>query len=314
MHTARQLVGRCSGARCSQIQSMSLGTRAGAASGSASEDRFAFVHAELEKHDLIAHSREALRCLGKDQDSVRLHLPSSASSSAVHASWTASGLALSHIAVVEIHNPAARNALSGKMMAQLADIVTQLEDPAVHSRLNAVVLTGTGGWFCAGADLQVAKQELSSSAAGTAMGTLMVDTLTRFRRLPLVSVALVEGGAYGGGAELSTACDFRIMEKSAVIQFVQAKMGVSPGWGGGARLYKLVGRQQALRLLCAAEKVTSTRAVAIQLVDSLFDKENETAASAVGSFLVPFDSVPSGTREHFMLIELELILTGDNYW
>lgn len=296
MHATRQLVGS-RGARCTQIQIMSFGARTDGASGSAT-DRFAFVHAELEKHDLIAHSREALRSLGKDEDAVRLILPSSPS--AVHTSWAASGLLLPHTAVIEIHNPTARNALSGKMMAQLADIVTQLEDPVVRSRLNAVVLTGTGGWFCAGADLQVAKQELSSSTAGTAMGTLMVDTLTRFRRLPLVSVALIEGGAYGGGAELSTACDFRIMEKSAVIQFVQAKMGVSPGWGGGARLYKLVGRQQALRLLCAAEKVTSTRAVDIRLVDSVFDKENETAASVVGNFLAPFDAVPSGKLKYII--------------
>lgn len=288
--SARQLLRRCGG-RYTQIQSMSVGTRAGEAVGSTS-NRFAFVHAELEKHDLIAHSREALRSLGKDEHAIRLSLPSS--SSAVHSSWAASGLALQRTAVIEIHNPAARNALSGKMMAQLADIVTQLEDPVVHSRLNAVVLTGTGSWFCAGADLQVAKQELSSSDAGTAMGTLMVDTLTRFRRLPLVSVALIEGGAYGGGAELSTACDFRIMEQSAVIQFVQAKMGVSPGWGGGARLYKLLGRQNALRLLCAAEKVTATRAIDIRLVDSLFDTQKETAASAVGTFLAPFDVVPSG--------------------
>ncbi|DAZ95485.1 TPA: hypothetical protein N0F65_001965 [Lagenidium giganteum] len=243
---------------------------------------FDFVHHAQSHEDLVVKSRETLRYLGREHDHVRLRLPAQSPSTS-HA--------LPRTAFIELDNVAARNALSGKMMAELADMVRQLEDPEVHGALNAVVLRGTGGWFCAGADLQVAKKELSSQDAGTAMGALMVDTLTRFRRLPLVSVAVIEGGAFGGGAELATACDFRLIENSAVIQFVQSRMGVSPGWGGGARLLKLVGRQHALRLLCTADKLTAAKAEGLGLVDGVFDKDQVTAETAITEFLSPFNKV-----------------------
>lgn len=265
-----------------------------------SRSLFSFVNdSNLGRDAVVARSRETLRELGKSDDHVMLHLPFSPSPDGekgglvVHSTRLPVGLdKLKKTAVVEVHNPSARNALSGKMMAELADIVTLLEDPEVHRKLNAVVLRGTEGWFCAGADLRVARQELSSSDAGAAMGALMVDTLTRFRRLPLVSVACIEGGAFGGGAELATACDFRVMERDAVIQFVQARMGVVPGWGGGARLYKIVGRQNALRLLCTSEKLTSERASALSLVDEVFTAQTqEDLDSAINSFVAPFDII-----------------------
>ncbi|GAB9476273.1 Ethylmalonyl-coa decarboxylase [Globisporangium polare] len=111
-----------------------------------------------------------LRQMGRTDDTLRLHLPSSSSSSsnAIHESLTYLGLdALQKVAMVEIHNPSVRNALSGTMMAELADIVTRLEDPLVHSGLNTVILKGTGGWFSAGADLRVAQKQLTSNEAGT---------------------------------------------------------------------------------------------------------------------------------------------------
>ncbi|KAL3666677.1 hypothetical protein V7S43_008306 [Phytophthora oleae] len=265
-----------------------------------SRGAFSFINDTDQDQDaLVALSRGALRELGKHDDHVALHLPFSLPSNdrkdawPVHSTRLPSGLdSLQKTAVLEIYNPSARNALSGKMMAQLADVVALLEDPNVHDKLNAVVLRGTGGWFCAGADLRVARQELNSPEAGAAMGALMVDTLTRFRRLPLVSVAAIEGGAFGGGAELATACDFRIVESNAVIQFVQSRMGVVPGWGGGARLYKIVGRKNALRLLCTAEKISSGRAIQLNLADEDFNAiSEEDSNAAITSFVEPFDVI-----------------------
>ncbi|KAG1697500.1 hypothetical protein DVH05_015948 [Phytophthora capsici] len=260
---------------------------------------FSFINdPNQDQEALVALSRESLRDLGKHDDHVRLHLPFALSPHdhkddlPVHSTCLPSGLdSLQKTAVLEIHNPSARNALSGKMMAQLSDAVALLENPKVHDKLNAVVLRGTGGWFCAGADLRVARQELNSPEAGAAMGALMVDTLTRFRRLPLVSVAVIEGGAFGGGAELTTACDFRIIENNAVIQFVQSRMGVVPGWGGGARLYKIVGRRNALRLLCTAEKVSSDRAIQLNLADEVFSVSKRDSSAAITSFVEPFDVI-----------------------
>ncbi|ETM38237.1 hypothetical protein, variant 1 [Phytophthora nicotianae] len=261
---------------------------------------FSFINdSEQDGKSLVALSREALRGLGKRDDHVTLHLPflpspaGSKNTLPVQSTRLPLGFeTLQKTAVLEIDNPSARNALSGNMMAQLADIVTLLEDPKVHDKLNVVVLRGTGGWFCAGADLRVARDELNSREAGAAMGALMVDTLTRFRRLPLVSIAAIEGGAFGGGAELATACDFRIIEGNAVIQFVQSRMGVIPGWGGGARLYKIVGRQNALRLLCTTERISPDRALQLKLVDEIFfATDEESSNTGITSFVEAFDAI-----------------------
>lgn len=259
---------------------------------------FAFVNELAGDHNnLVSHSREVLRHLHRNDDRIVLYLPFVYTSATidVHSSLPMELQSLHQTAVIEIHSPAARNALSGKMMAEMADAVSILEDSEVSTKLNAVVLKGTDGWFCAGADLKIAKHDMTLPEAGAAMGKLMTDTLTRLRRLPLVSVACVEGGAYGGGAELAAACDFRIVETSAVIQFVQAHMGVSPAWSGGVWLYKLVGRAQALRLLCTVEKVSAQQALKLKLADDTFDATIWGASTAICTFVAPFDAIPSGT-------------------
>lgn len=67
--------------------------------------------------------------------------------------------------------------------------------------------------------------------------------------------------------QLITACDFRLMSKDAEIRFIQVKMGLTPGWGGGARLVKLLGKQKALQLLGKGEKVDLSYGHQLGLVD-----------------------------------------------
>jgi len=170
------------------------------------------------------------------------------------------------LATVTLKNYEQRNSLTGKMMVELAEAVDQLE---LEQSCTGLVLKGEGGAFCSGANLQLARDFLVTSEHGGAMCELMTDTLTRLRRLPMVSVAAIEGAAVGGGAELTTACDFRIISRAAAVQFVQAKMGVSTGWGGAGRLVGLVGRREALKLLCWAPKLTAEQAKEIRLMDEV---------------------------------------------
>ncbi|ETV82952.1 hypothetical protein, variant 2 [Aphanomyces astaci] len=125
------------------------------------------------------------------------------------------------------------------------------------------------------------------------MSRVMTHALTRLRRLPFPSVAVVEGAAIGGGAEITTACDFRVLARSASIQFVHGRMGVSPGWGGGARLVQLVGRQRALRLLGRTEKVAAADAEVLGLADAVVE-DNAVDAGAV-SFVRPLNAHAPGT-------------------
>ena len=78
---------------------------------------------------------------------------------------------------------------------------------------------------------------------------LMQHNLARLQSLPLITVAYVEGMALGGGAELMTACDYRLARENAKIGFVQVRIGITTVWGGGARLVQLIGYNKALNLL-----------------------------------------------------------------
>ncbi|KAF8925002.1 enoyl CoA hydratase domain-containing protein 1 [Haplosporangium gracile] len=204
------------------------------------------------------------------------------------------------LALLTLTNPDKHNALTGKMMAELADCVDLLEtvtDPkqrekegreveedvrellkgsglvlkkggvavqkldqdtlkALKDGLVSVIVTGSQyKSYCAGLDLSAAKTTLLTPQAGSEMSALMVSTLTRFMRLPLISIAAIEKAAIGGGAEMTTFCDHRCITDQAKIQFVQTQMGVVTGWGGASRLLNLVSRSQALRLLGSAEPI-----------------------------------------------------------
>ncbi|KAG7256066.1 hypothetical protein CRUP_008080, partial [Coryphaenoides rupestris] len=116
-------------------------------------------------------------------------------------------------------------------------------------------------------------------------------------RLPLVSVALVEGRALGGGAELTTACDFRLVTRDSRIQFVHKHMGLVPGWGGAARLVPIVGGRHALRLLAGALNVDPEAALQIGLADGLLEEEEEEGPSALQQAQAWLSSYTQGPAE-----------------
>ena len=130
-----------------------------------------------------------------------------------------------------------------------------------------VVLAGVGRTFCSGGDLETIFKLDKNHAE--AMCMFMHTLTTRLLNLPLVSLAALDGHAIGGGAELATACDFRIMTSKAKIGFVQAKLNVSPGWGGGTRLVKLIGRTNALRLLISGIVIDANKALEYGMIDEI---------------------------------------------
>ncbi|XP_078590102.1 ethylmalonyl-CoA decarboxylase-like [Branchiostoma floridae x Branchiostoma japonicum] len=167
----------------------------------------------------------------------------------------------SGLAVLTLNNPERLNAVTGNMMLQLADIVNDLKD---WRGGKALIVHGKGHTFCPGADLNMVRNMLDSKQ-GREMCAFMHKTLTELHRLPLISVAAIDGHAIGGGSELCTATDFRVMTERANIRFIHALMGVVPGWGGGTRLTRLVGRTKALDLLLSGRSIGSEEALEIGL-------------------------------------------------
>jgi len=186
-----------------------------------------------------------------------------------------------------ISNPKHHNAVTGKMMAEFADAADTLSTWGGAF----LVVQGDGGQFCAGADLALVGKEFSSPENVRAMSDVMVRALNQIRTASYVSIAVIEGAAIGGGAEVTTACDFRLMSERAHLEFRQGQFGVSPGWGGSGRLVEIAGPQMALEILIRSATQTPDYWRSIGLVNQLFPEG--TSEAAITAWLAESEHVPT---------------------
>ena len=249
-------------------------------------------------------ARELVQSLVRTDDSghVRVHLNPGTSALTESESAVNKGPGLSDcvapddlpagVAEIVVSNPSRRNAITARAAIDFAQALDELEAWSASGAVSAVIVRGASGacdaaaasgstagaardargagaaFFCAGMDLGLAGS-LSREEA-LAVCELMSSTLRRLHGLGAVSIAAIEGGAFGGGAELSTACDHRVAGGDDVaVRFVHASMGLVPGWGGAGRLTGLVGRTAALRLLTTARRCGAQEALRIGLVDEV---------------------------------------------
>jgi ethylmalonyl-CoA/methylmalonyl-CoA decarboxylase len=185
-------------------------------------------------------------------------------------------------------NPAARGALSLRMMLQLAAVSLTSFPP----RMGLLLRGGAPGSFCAGGDLRAVRARLGAPAGGAAMHTIMVGALQRILARDAPVVALVEGPALGGGAELCTWADEVLMGDGAQIGFPQLRLGLSPGWGGGVRLIRRVGAGEAARLLRRGGPISADHAYRIGLADEIVALPEAEARAE--SALDRLSALPSG--------------------
>lgn len=195
-------------------------------------------------------------------------------------------------AEIAIDNPAARNALTPGMMADLGGIVEELEhfDAGVAVLIRGVESASGARAFCAGGHLGAVQRSLLDADAAAGMCAWMTGLLDRLAGLPMVVVAAVEGAALGGGAELLTVADYVVAGDDARIGFVHAALGVSPGWGGARRLVGRVGGRRAVGLLARAERLDPRRARDIGLVDEVVRAGEAVAAAR--RWLEPVEACP----------------------
>ena len=152
------------------------------------------------------------------------------------------------------------NALSGELLAELAEVAEGLaKDPD----LKAVVVTGTGKVFAAGAEI--------GQLQGVAKGP---DVLANFRRaldglaaIPRPVIAAISGYALGGGLEVALACDLRLASESARLGVPEIALGVFPGAGATQRLPRLIGPARAKEMIWTGRHVRAAEALAMGLVD-----------------------------------------------
>jgi 3-hydroxyacyl-CoA dehydrogenase len=166
------------------------------------------------------------------------------------------------IAVLSLANPPV-NALSLAVREALAEALRRaLADRAV----SAVVLTGAGSLFAAGADIHEVTSALVLKAP------LTRDLATQIEQANKPVIAAIAGVALGGGFELALACHWRIAARPARVGLPQVKLGLMPGAGGTLRFTRLAGPQAALEALTRGEQIPAARALELGLLDELADE------------------------------------------
>jgi enoyl-CoA hydratase len=170
------------------------------------------------------------------------------------------------IGILRVNRPNSLNALNWDAQEQFALAIEQAHTDHTNGDLRALIITGTGDRvFVAGGDI---KEHIGHLDVETArrLNRIMGNALPRLTQLPCPTVAAINGDAYGGGCEIITACDLRYMVDTARLHFVQVKVGLTTGWGGAARLVRLIGQSRALEILLSGRNLTSEEAYQIGLI------------------------------------------------
>ncbi|HEX6004787.1 MAG TPA: enoyl-CoA hydratase-related protein [Burkholderiales bacterium] len=173
---------------------------------------------------------------------------------------------IEEFALITLNRPEALNALSFGLIRELGTLF----DRVAESDARALLVTGAGSKaFCAGADIkELAGRSLIAHKQGTELGQW---TFAKLDRLPLPSVAIINGYAFGGGLELALACTTRIATRNARMGLPEIKLGLIPGYGGTQRLPRAVGEARALDMIMTGRTVDAEEALRIGLVNRLID-------------------------------------------
>ncbi|MFB8275157.1 enoyl-CoA hydratase/isomerase family protein [Nocardia colli] len=159
--------------------------------------------------------------------------------------------------VVTLDRPAQRNAINARMIGALHDVCATIErNPKL------LLLTGRGDDFAAGADID----ELRMRTRDDALTGINRNLFDRVAKLPLPTVAAVNGYALGGGAELAYACDLRIATPTAVFGNPEPGLGIMAAAGASYRLPSLVGMSIAKQILLGGRNIDAETALRTGLI------------------------------------------------
>jgi enoyl-CoA hydratase/carnithine racemase len=191
------------------------------------------------------------------------------------------------LAIWTLDRPDRRNALARATVRELWRLA---REASADRALRAVVLTGTGQTFCAGADLKE-RQGMDEEEVRDFLA-LYRAAFGAIDRLPVPVVAAIDGVAFGGGLELALACDFRVASRSAQLGLTETSLAIIPGAGGTQRLARVVGGGRAKELIVFGRRLSAEQAHAIGLVNDLAE-QGEGALDAALRYVAPLlDAAP----------------------
>jgi enoyl-CoA hydratase/carnithine racemase len=168
--------------------------------------------------------------------------------------------------------PDTRNALSEALVNVLEDKVKEISKAIQEKGLSVLILHGGNAAFSSGSNLKE-RQDMSYASAIDFVDRLN-DLFERIEKMPVVTIAAIEGVALGGGLELALSCDFRVAAESAELGLRETALGIIPGAGGTYRLLRVIPEAAAKASVFGAKKHTAQDAKAIGLVTEVFKDKN----------------------------------------
>ena len=172
------------------------------------------------------------------------------------------------IAIITINRPEALNALNGMVLEELESALDLVEN---DSEIKAMIITGSGRSFVAGADIGV--QSVFDVEGGREWGKRGSYILRKLEKMEIPTIAAVNGFALGGGCELALACDIIVASTKAKFGQPEVSLGITPGFSGTQRLPRRVGIAKAKELIFTGGMIRAADAEKIGLVNKVTEPE-----------------------------------------
>jgi len=192
------------------------------------------------------------------------------------------------IGIILFNRPDVLNAINEEMVSELSQAITNLEE---REQIKAIIVTGEGKAFIAGADIEYMKD--MTPLKGKEFAEKGHALLSKIENSPIPFIAAVNGYALGGGCELMMACDICIASRMAKFGQPEVNLGIHPGFGGTQRLARLVGKMKAKELLFTGSILSAEEAVNIGLINRVVDHEVlMEAALSIAESIVQKSAIP----------------------
>jgi enoyl-CoA hydratase len=166
------------------------------------------------------------------------------------------------VATITVNRPDKRNALN---VATIAELGACVDDLVARDDVGAIILTGAGRAFVAGAD--ITELAVLDAAAMYQLAVRGQAVFARYESSPKPTIAAINGYALGAGCELAMACHLRVAADGAKLGQPEVTLGLTPGYGGTQRLPRLIGRGRALEMLLTGASIDAAEAYRIGLVN-----------------------------------------------
>lgn len=169
--------------------------------------------------------------------------------------------------IIRMNRPRERNRLSEQMIAALSSKLLLADS---DERVSRIIITGSEDVFSSGADINLIRimMEKGSASDFAHLGRSLIQTVSSSSK---ETVAAINGLCYGGGLDLSLACDRRIATPNATFCHPGVNRGFITPWGGTQRLSRLVGEAAAMEMFLTGEPIDAENALRIGLIDKITD-------------------------------------------